>query len=186
MKRLMLSAVLVAFAFGAQAQSRLLVGNKSADTVWALDTDTGQRVAEYATGPAPHEIAVSADGHRAVVTTYGHREPHHALTVIELTDGRTRPIDLGAHGRPHGLQLLADGDALVTTESSGSLLRVDVARGEVSGVADVGEGVGHMVAVSPDGAAAYVSKIRAGTVVRRRHLAPRSTAPLTMPTGRRR
>ena len=117
MKRLMLSAVLVAFAFafGAQAQSRLLVGNKSADTVWALDTDTGQRVAEYATGPAPHEIAVSADGHRAVVTTYGHREPHHALTVIELTDGRTRTIDLGAHGRPHGLQLLADGDALAVS-----------------------------------------------------------------------
>ncbi len=75
MKRLMLSAVLVAFAFGAQAQSRLLVGNKSADTVWALDTDTGQRVVEYATGPAPHEIAVSADGHRAVVTTTATASP---------------------------------------------------------------------------------------------------------------
>lgn len=166
MKRLMLSAVLVAFAFGAHAQSRLLVGNKSADTVWALDTTNGERIAEYATGPAPHEIAVSADGRHAVVTTYGHREPHHALTVVDLVDGRTRSIDLGAHGRPHGLQLLADGDALVTTEASGSLLRVDVRRGEVTGVADVGEGVGHMVAVSPDGTAAYVSKIRAGTVVR--------------------
>lgn len=166
MTRLALCALLVALAFGAQAQPRLLVGNKSADTVWALDTGTGQRVAEYATGPAPHEIAVSADGRTAIVTTYGHREAHHALTVIDLVHGATRTIDLGAHGRPHGLQLLADGDALVTTEASGSLLRVDVQRGEVTGVADVGEGVGHMVAIAPDGAAAYVSKIRAGTVVR--------------------
>lgn len=158
--------LLTALTLGAHAQPRLLVGNKSADTVWALDRASGTRVAEYATGPAPHEIAVSADGRLAVVTTYGHKQANHSLTAIDLADGGTRTIDLGAHGRPHGLQLLADGTALVTTEASGALLRVDVARGEVVGVADVGEGVGHMVAVSRDGTAAYVSKIRAGTIVR--------------------
>jgi len=166
MRRLALAAVLLATMFGAHTAPRLLVGNKAADTVWAIDTASGERLAEYATGPAPHEIAVSRDGRSAVVTTYGHQDAHHALTVIDLVDGHTRTIDLGAHGRPHGLQLLADGDALVTTESSGSLLRVDIARGAVKSVADIGDGIGHMVAVSKDDAAAYVSKIRAGTVVR--------------------
>lgn len=166
MRRFALAAVLIAAMCSAHAAPRLLVGNKSADTVWALDRATGARLAEYATGPAPHEIAVSRDGRTAVVTTYGHQDAHHALTVIDLVDGDTRTIDLGTHGRPHGLQLLADGDALVTTESSGTLLRVDIAGGVVSGVAEVGDGIGHMVAVSKDGAFAYVSKIRAGTVVR--------------------
>lgn len=166
MRRLVLAAVLLAATFGASATPRLLVGNKAADTVWALDRASGERLAEYATGPAPHEIAVSRDGRTAVVATYGHQDAHHALTVIDLVDGGTRTIDLGTHGRPHGLQLLADGDALVTTESSGSLLRVDIARGVVKGIAEVGDGIGHMVAVSKDGAFAYVSKIRAGTVVR--------------------
>ncbi|MCD9126671.1 gluconolaconase [Luteimonas fraxinea] len=166
MRRLALAAVLIAAMCSANAAPRLLVGNKSADTVWALDRATGARLAEYATGPAPHEIAVSRDGRTAVVTTYGHQDAHHALTVIDLVDGDTRTIDLGTHGRPHGLQLLANGDALVTTESSGALLRVDIARGAVTGVAEVGDGIGHMVAVSKDGASAYVSKIRAGTVVR--------------------
>ena len=160
------AVVLAALTTGAQAQPSLLVGNKSADTVWSLDRTSGARIAEYATGPAPHEIAVSADGRSAVVTTYGHKRASHNLTVVDLVSGSARTIDLGAHGRPHGLQLLADGTALVTTEASGALLRVDVGQGEVVGVADVGEGRGHMVAVSRDGAAAYVSKIRAGTVVR--------------------
>lgn len=166
MRRAVASALLMVLAFGAQAQSRLLVGNKSADTVWAIDTASGDRLAEYATGPAPHEIAVSADGRSAIVTTYGHADANHSLTVVDLRDGGTRTVDLGTHGRPHGLQLLAGGDALVTTEASASLLRVDPRRGVVVGAAEVGEGVGHMVAVSNDGAAAYVSKIRSGTVVR--------------------
>jgi len=166
MRRLLLCIALSSVVTAVHAAPRLLVGNKSADTVWSLDAGSGERRAAYAAGPAPHEIAVARDGRTAVVTTYGHKEAAHSLTAIDLRDGSTRMIDLGTHGRPHGLQLLADGTALVTTESSGSVLRVDVARGEVVGVADVGEGVGHMVAVSRDGGVAYVSKIRAGTLVR--------------------
>lgn len=166
MRRLLLCMALSSVVAAVHGAPRLLVGNKSADTVWSLDAGSGERRAAYAAGPAPHEIAVTRDARTAVVTTYGHQDAAYSLTAIDLGDGSTRTIDLGTHGRPHGLQLLADGTALVTTESSGSLLRVDVARGAVTGVADVGEGIGHMVAVSRDGAVAYVSKIRAGTLVR--------------------
>ncbi|MGY1519545.1 Vgb family protein [Luteimonas sp. A482] len=148
------------------AQDALLVGNKSDDTVWRISLEDGRRLGEIASGAGPHEIAVSADGRVAVVTDYGQQQPGSSLTVIDLASGVTRSIDLGEHGRPHGLRFLPGGDLLVTTEQSRALLRVDLEAGAVAQAIDVGDGVGHMVAISRDGATAYVSKIGAGTVSR--------------------
>jgi DNA-binding beta-propeller fold protein YncE len=151
----------------ASAQGTLLVGNKSDDTVWRLSLEDGRRLGESPTGAGPHEIAVSADGRHAIVTDYGHQQPGASLSVLDATSGDPlRTIDLGGHGRPHGIRLLPGGDALVTTEASDALLRVDPGAGTVAQAIDVGAGVGHMVALSRDGATAYVSKIAAGTVSR--------------------
>ncbi|MCD9027647.1 gluconolaconase [Luteimonas sp. BDR2-5] len=151
----------------APARDTLLVGNKSDDTVWRLDLDSGRRIAELASGTGPHEIAVAADGRMAVVTDYGRGAPGASLTVVDLRTQATRSVDLGDHRGPHGIRLLADGrTALVTTERSGSLLRVDLAQGAVRDAIDVGDGTGHMVALSRDGATAFVSKIATGTVSR--------------------
>ena len=146
----------------------LLVGNKSADTVWRLSTEDGRRVGSVDTGVAPHEIAVSPDGRRALVTNYGADAPGHTLSVIELAGGEpARSIDLGANRRPHGVRFMADGKrAVVTTEGSDALLLVDVDAGEVLEVIDVGDGTGHMVALAEGSPVAYVSKIAAGTVSR--------------------
>lgn len=165
--RLTLQLSLCLLSGPALAQGELLVGNKRADTVWRLSLEDGRRLAEIASGAGPHEIAVSADGRRAVVTDYGHHAPGHSLTVLDLADGTApRSIALGAHGRPHGLRLRGAAEALVTTEQSHALLRVDVARGEVLQAIEVGAGLGHMVALGVDGRTAYVSKIEAGTVSR--------------------
>jgi DNA-binding beta-propeller fold protein YncE len=158
----------VLLAAPAWAGGVLLVGNKSADTVWRLDLEDGRRLGEIASGEGPHEIAVSPDGRTALVTNYG-RECHgNSLTVIDLASGEAKPgIDLGRHRRPHGVHFLPEGRrAVVTTEGSGSLLVVDVDNGRVQRDIAVGDGTGHMVALSPDGATAYVSKIAAGTVSR--------------------
>ncbi|MGJ4802547.1 gluconolaconase [Luteimonas sp. SDU82] len=149
------------------AQGTLLVGNKSDDTVWRLSLEDGSRRAELASGAGPHEIAVSTDGRIAVVTDYGHQQPGRSLSVLDLAgNAAPRSIDLGDHRRPHGLRFLPGGDVLVTTEQSHALLRVDLAAGKVKQAIEVGDGVGHMVAVSGDGNVAYVSKIAAGTVLR--------------------
>lgn len=167
MIRSLLVAAALAVCTSAAAQDRLLVGNKSADTVWILDAGTGARLAEIPTGAGPHEIATSADGRMAVVTNYGGGTAGNSLSVIDLAQVGTRAIPLGVHGRPHGLRLLpGDEAAIVTTEQTGTLLRVDIARGVVDGVVEVGDGLGHMVALSRDGRRAYVSKLRAGTVSR--------------------
>ena len=164
---LFLLALLVLVPAAASAQGTLLVGNKSDDTVWRLSLEDGSRKAEFSSGAGPHEIAVSADGRSAVVTDYGQGQPGHTLTVLDLAgNGAPRSIDLGEHRRPHGLRILPGGDALVTTEGSHALLRVDLEQGAVKQAIEVGDGVGHMVALSGDGNTAYVSKIAAGTVVR--------------------
>ena len=130
--------------------AELLVGNKSADTVWRLSLRDGRRVGEYRTGEAPHEIAVAPDGRVAVVTNYGGAKSGNTLSVLDLVGGKpTRVIDLGQHSAPHGLRFLADGRrVLVTTEASASLIVVDVASGEVERSIEVGGGTGHMVALS--------------------------------------
>ncbi|CAN5686139.1 hypothetical protein BH23PSE2_BH23PSE2_04920 [soil metagenome] len=158
-------AMVVAPAF---AQDELLVGNKSADTVWRLNLADGRRVGEVDSGAGPHEIAVSPDGSTALVTDYGHREAGNSLTVIDLASGNAQAsIDLGEHRRPHGVRFLADGRrAVVTTEGSGSLVVVDVGAGRVERAIEVGAGTAHMVALSRDGSTAYVSKIAAGSVSR--------------------
>ncbi|WP_149194107.1 beta-propeller fold lactonase family protein [Luteimonas suaedae] len=152
----------------ASGRGELLVGNKSDDTVWRLDLADGRRLGEIDTAPGPHEIAVSPDRRLAVVTGYGSQRPGNALTLIDTASGKaTGNIDLGAHARPHGVRFTPDGKRLlVTTEDSDSLLLVDPAAGEIERVIGIGKGGGHMVALSRDGAVAYVSKIAAGSVVR--------------------
>ena len=103
----------------AWAQASLLVGNKSDDTVWRISLEDGSRVEVVDSGPGPHEIAVAADGRSAVVTDYGHQQPGSSLTVLDLAGGgAARSIDLGRHGRPHGLRCLPDGQVLVTSRAA--------------------------------------------------------------------
>jgi len=160
-------ACLLALAAGRAHADELLVGNKSADSVWRLSVHDGRKIGEFRTGKAPHEIAVAGNGRFALVSNYGRETSGNTLSVLDLVGGKpTRSIDLGEHGA-HGLRLLpGDERALVTTEGSASLLIVNIGRGVVERVIDVGTGTGHMVALSPDAKIAYVTKINAGTLSR--------------------
>ena len=147
--------------------AELLVGTKSADTVWRLSLEDGRTLGGFASGKAPHEIVVSPDGATALVANYGGSTPGNSLSVLDLRGGAPRVLDLGRHGRPHGLRFLPGGrEAVVTTEASAQLLRIDIASGKVLAEIPMGEGRGHMVAVSADGRFAFVSKIDRGTLSR--------------------
>ena len=153
---------------GPAGRAELLVGNKSAASLWRLDLAAGSRSGEAATGQGPHEIAVAPDGRSAVVADYGSgSEAGNTLTVIDLGGGAPRTIALGDNARPHGLRFLPGGQRLVApTEDSNALLVVDLAAGVVERAIDLGPGKGHMVALSADGGTAYVSKVESGHVVR--------------------
>lgn len=160
--------LLLSAAFPA-VSGELLVGNKSADTVWRLSLEDGRKLGEFPTGKAPHEIVVAPDGATALVANYGGGDAAgNTLSVLDLRGtAPPRIVGLGRHGRPHGLRFLPGGrEALATAEASQHLLRIDVARGRIVAEIPLGEGKGHMVAVAADGKSAYVTKVDRGTLSR--------------------
>ena len=137
----------------------LIVGNKGEDTASFIDLKTGRERARVATGRMPHEVAISPNGKEAAIVAYGG-------TTIDIFDvataKRLRTIELSPNKRPHGLLWLKNGRLVATTEGSQSLAIV-APDGSLSSIT-TGQAGSHMVAVSPDGARAYVANMGAGNV----------------------
>jgi YVTN family beta-propeller protein len=152
------------FATAAGAET-LLVVRKSGDALDFIDPGSGLRLASVPTGHAPHEVSVSPDGRRAVVSNYGTREqPGTTLSIVDLAEPReSLRIELAPHSRPHGVAWYAADRIAVTAEGSGQLLVVDPGAARVVAAIPTGQEVSHMVAVSRDGARAYVTNIGSGT-----------------------
>ena len=164
MRAWLAATALAALFAGTAPAATLLVANKSDATVDLLDPETGARRATLPTGEGPHEVAVSPDGRTAVITNYGTRErPGSSLTVVDVAAAEVlRTIELGRHGRPHGLAWLSDQRLAVTTEGSAHLLVVEPASGAILLEAETAQRVSHMVAVT--GRRAFVANIGSGTV----------------------
>lgn len=139
----------------------LVVVNKRPSTLTILDVETGRVLATLPTGEGPHEVVLSRDGSIAVVTDYAGRDraTSNTLTVIDVPGRRVaRTIALGEHARPHGIVFLP-GDSLVavTTEASGHVLVVSLARGAVRHAIPTGQEGSHMVGVTADGSRGYTA-----------------------------
>lgn len=159
--------IILLLAGATASAADLLVSNQAGDSVWRLSAQDGDKRGEFRTGDSPHEIAVSPDGRLVVVSNYGGVRSGNTLSVLDLRSGKpTRTIDLGIHSAPHGVQFLPDGRVVVTTEGSASLLIVDVEAGRIDRVIAIGDGIGHMLALSADGASAYVTRIARGSIAR--------------------
>lgn len=145
----------------------LVVANMADNTVTVIDLDSETVLATLPTGPAPHEIAVTADGRYAVITNYGDRSgPGNSLTIIDLqTVTVAKTIDLGVYQRPHGIAVLPSRDvALVTSEVSQVVILVNLETGEVESAIPTGGRASHMLALTADGRRVYVSNIVDGTI----------------------
>jgi|GEM_PF-122317 len=144
----------------------LIVLNKSDDTAYILDRETGEHLASVQTGYQPHEVAISPDGRTAVVTNYGLRnEPGNSLTVLDVVRAeRVKDINLGEHTMPHGIQFLDDERVIVTTEGNQTVIIVNLESEIIEQVFITEQRVSHMVAATPDGKRAFVPNIGSGTV----------------------
>jgi YVTN family beta-propeller protein len=166
----LLTATLAAATPPAETAGDLLVVlNKSDHTASLITLPKGEVVATLPTGKGPHEVAVSPDGRTAVVADYGVRgAPGRTLTVIDLAERKVvRTIDLGEKAMPHGIHYLPDGRRVaVTAEARSALLLVDVEAGRVLAERPTEQRVSHMVALSPDGKAAWTANIGSGTATR--------------------
>jgi DNA-binding beta-propeller fold protein YncE len=150
--------------FPASAET-LLVVRKTGNAVDFIDPGSGLRLAAVPTGNAPHEVSVSPDGKRAVVSNYGTREqPGSTLSIIDLEQPHElRRVDLAPHTRPHGVAWFAADRIAVTTEGSQHLLVIDPAAGKIVSAIETAQETSHMVVVSADARRAYVTNIGSGT-----------------------
>jgi DNA-binding beta-propeller fold protein YncE len=161
----LLLIVITLLAIPAARAATLLVANKSEATVSLFELPGAQLRATLPTGAGPHEVAVSPDGRRALVTNYGTRElPGDSLTLVDVPGAKVLgTIVLAAGAKPHGVEWLDEQRAVVTAEGTKSLLVVNVDSLEVTQTVAVDQAVGHMVAVSADLGRAFVANIGSGT-----------------------
>lgn len=142
----------------------VIVLNKRGNDASFVDLASGRIVGTAPTGAGPHELAVSSDGRVAVGTDYGGGDA--TLSVFDVVSGRrVGTIDLGRYNRPHGIGFLP-GDSLVavTSQSTGHVVVVHVARGEVvEALATEAEG-SHMLAVTADGETIWTGDMGSNTV----------------------
>lgn len=155
---------------GAQVSSlsgTLIVTNKSPSTATIIDVSSGRTLATLPTGAGPHEVVVSSNGTWAVVTDYAGTpgNPGKSLTVYNVPQLRVeKAIDLGRYTRPHGIVFLpGDSIVVVTSETTGNLVLVNVRSGATHAVATMGQG-SHMVGVSADGRWAVTGNMQSHTV----------------------
>ncbi|MFC1797416.1 YncE family protein, partial [Pseudomonadota bacterium] len=131
----------------------VIVVNQASDTVTLIDLATMEAYRHVAVVGGPHEVAVSPNGGRAMVTNYYKSDgsPQKTLSLISLPDGATiRTIDLGEFSTPHDVQWVNESQVLCTAEANKALLLVNVESGEIERVFETGKGGSHMLSLSPD------------------------------------
>jgi DNA-binding beta-propeller fold protein YncE len=144
----------------------LLVANKAEATLSILELPAGKELARLPTGMGPHEVAVSPDRRRAVISNYGDKtDLGHTLTVVDLAAlSVVKTIDLGDYRRPHGIAFLDDRRVVVTSEVSSSVVLVDVDAGAVERAISTTQQGSHMLAVAPNKQRVYVANMQSASI----------------------
>ncbi|MGK7369265.1 MAG: YncE family protein [Candidatus Halalkalibacterium sp. M3_1C_030] len=166
MRHLILLLSLFLLCSSAFAQNHLLILNKSGNTAWQLHAATGEQLAVYKTGTAPHEVAVSPNKKWAVITNYGNDEPGNTLTVLDLGKQEVaKTINLDSFRRPHGVEWFSDNRrVVVSVEEQQSVIIVDVHEGKVLSDIETNQEVSHMVELSEDERRIYVTNLGSGSL----------------------
>ena len=130
MTKLCLSLSLAAALLAAESTppEALLVLAKSDNTLAIVDPVSFKVIARFPSGPDPHEVIASADGHYAFISNYG-SGAYNTLTVVDLVAQKPLPaVDLGALRGPHGL-VFAGGKVWFTAEGAKVIGSYDPAPG---------------------------------------------------------
>lgn len=127
------------------APARLWAVNPDHGSISVFDLATNSRLATLATGAAPRTLALAPDGRIWVVN----RDAATISIVSPTTLAVVQTVALPRASQPHGLVIGADGQAWVTLEAAGRVLRLSAA-GAVQASAEVGLHMRHL-ALQADG-----------------------------------
>jgi DNA-binding beta-propeller fold protein YncE len=143
----------------------VVVVNQASDSVTLIDLATMEAYRHVAMVGGPHEVAVSPDGGRAIVTNYRKRggAAQKTLSLISLPGGDIiKVIDLGDFSTPHDVQWVNDTQVVCTAEANQALLLVNVESGEIERVFNTDKGGSHMLSLSQDRQRLYSSNMSGG------------------------
>jgi YVTN family beta-propeller protein len=143
----------------------VVVANQASDTVTLIDLTTMEAYRHIDVVGGPHEVAVSPDGGRVIVTNYRKQGSgaQKTLSLISLPGGETiKVIDLGEYSAPHDVQWVNDTQVVCTAEDNQALLLVNVESGEIERVFNTGKGGSHMLSLSQDRQRLYSSNMWGG------------------------
>jgi len=138
---------------GENLTGTVVVVNQASDTVTLIDLASMEAYRHVAVVGGPHEVAVSPDGRRAMVTNYRKRggAVQNTLSLISLPGGDVlKTIGLGEYHAPHDVHWVNDQQVVITVEDNQALLLVDADSGTIERVYSTGRDGSHMLALSPD------------------------------------
>ncbi|HUL64766.1 MAG TPA: PA14 domain-containing protein [Burkholderiaceae bacterium] len=137
----------------ASGNARIWVVNQDNDSVTVFDAVTRTKLREITVGTAPRSIAQAQNGMLWVANKLGG-----SISVIDpVSLAVSRTIALPRASQPFGIAMVPGASmAFVALEATGQVLRFDTGSYAQTGAANVGANPRH-VAVSADGASAYVS-----------------------------
>lgn len=142
----------------------LVALNKTDATLAIINPNDMKILGKVATGDAPHEVVLSADGRTAYVANYGAQTPGSSLSVIDLeTQKELRRVDLSPLMRPHGLQEIS-GKIYFTAETNRMIARYDPAANRVDWMMGTGQNGSHMVVGAADQKRFYTANIFSNSV----------------------
>ena len=150
----------------------LLVANQFSDSATLIDLATGDRQTFF-TGDGPHDAAISPDGRWGAVSNFSpEREGEmigRKLFVIDLVRREIAGvIDTGQYQGLHDVAFRPGHPtrALVTAQTSGHVIEVDVVSGEIVQAIETKGDRSHLLAVTADGRTLFTTNEGTATLSR--------------------
>ncbi len=140
----------------------LILVDKVGSRLLFFTPDTYKELASINVGEKPHEVVISPDRRTAYVAIYGdgvynnNPNPGKTIAVVDIAKRKQiDTIDLSPNLAPHSIAIDRKGMLYVACDISRTLVIIDPKTKRFETI-DV-EGTGHFLAVTPDGAKAYLT-----------------------------
>ena len=146
--------------------------DKIGHAILFINPETRKVIHSFPAPARPHVVAISPNGHTAVVPIYGdgiygnNPNPGHHILVVDLVSRSIRNrIDIAPLKAPHQAVFGVDGRCYITCEDSGVIAIVDIEQRTVLGTIPNGSTGCHRMVITKDGKTVFTENEDAAVFV---------------------